>query len=81
MSESDTNIFPEVIAFFGETLKDTADTLNCSIQTVANYRDGRAVPPELCIEIEKLTKGKFRCERLRSDVDWAFIRGTKKKVA
>lgn len=35
-------------------------------------------PPtiERCIQIEKLTSGKVRCEDLRPDVDWAYLRGT-----
>ncbi len=33
-------------------------------------------PAELCIEIEKATSGEVRCEDLRPDVDWAYLRGT-----
>lgn len=34
-------------------------------------------PPtiERAIQIEKATGGKVRCEELRPDVDWAFLRG------
>lgn len=35
------------------------------------------VPAERCIQIEKATSGAVRCEDLRPDVDWAFVRGTK----
>lgn len=31
---------------------------------------------ERCIQIEKATAGQVRCEDLRPDVDWAYIRGT-----
>jgi len=35
----------------------------------------------LCINIERETKGKVICESLRPDVDWAVLRGTKRRVA
>jgi len=30
----------------------------------------------LCINIERATKGAVRCEDLRPDVDWGYLRGT-----
>lgn len=36
--------------------------------------DGRKVPAEHCPVIERLTGGKVRCEQLRPDVDWAYLR-------
>lgn len=36
--------------------------------------DGRQVPAEHCIAIEKLTAGTVRCEELRPDLDWAYLR-------
>lgn len=35
----------------------------------------------LCINIERESEGAVLCETLRPDVDWAFLRGTKKKAA
>ena len=35
----------------------------------------------LCIAFERETGGKVRCEMLRDDVDWAYLRGTEKKAA
>lgn len=32
---------------------------------------------ELCIDIERESKGQVLCEDLRPDVDWAYIRSTK----
>jgi len=32
----------------------------------------------LCINIERETSGAVRCEDLRPDVDWAYLRGTSK---
>lgn len=34
------------------------------------------IPAERCIQIEKATGGVVRCEDLRPDVDWAYIRGS-----
>ena len=31
---------------------------------------------ERCIQIEKATAGAVRCEQLRPDIDWAYLRGT-----
>lgn len=33
---------------------------------------------DLCINIERETGGQVRCESLRPDVDWGYLRGTKK---
>ena len=41
----------------------------------------KTVPAERCPEIEKATQGAIRCEDLRPDVDWQYLRGTKKKAA
>lgn len=35
----------------------------------------------LCINIERESGGAVKCEQLRPDVDWAYIRGTDKAVA
>ncbi|OQS36662.1 hypothetical protein B0T40_09715 [Chromobacterium haemolyticum] len=37
------------------------------------------VPADRCIELEKLTQGKVRCEDLRPDIDWGYLRGTPSK--
>jgi DNA-binding transcriptional regulator YdaS (Cro superfamily) len=34
----------------------------------------RRVPAEFCPEIEKVTGGQVKCEELRPDIDWAFLR-------
>lgn len=33
-------------------------------------------PIDRCIDIEKATSGAVRCEDLRPDVDWAYLRAT-----
>lgn len=41
----------------------------------------RPVPAERCPAIERATNGLVRCEDLRPDVDWAYLRGTEKDAA
>ncbi|WP_019700416.1 helix-turn-helix domain-containing protein [Paracidovorax oryzae] len=36
--------------------------------------DDRQVPAEHCPHIERLTSGNVRCEDLRPDVDWGYLR-------
>lgn len=61
---------------------ELARQLGVTPQAVCFWRDGaRALPAEHCPSIERLTSGEIRCEDLRNDVDWSFIRGTKKKAA
>lgn len=55
-----------------------ADELGISVQAV--YKWGK-VPAEHCPTVERLCKGAIRCEDMRPDVDWAYLRGTKKKAA
>lgn len=45
-------------------------------QHVEHWLKTGAVPPERCIAIEKATHGAVRCEEMRPDVDWAYLRGT-----
>lgn len=49
--------------------------LQVTSQAVCFWRDEkRKIPADKCPEIEKLTG--VRCEALRPDVDWAYLRGT-----
>lgn len=36
----------------------------------------RRVPADHCPGIERETAGAVRCEELRPDIDWAYLRGT-----
>lgn len=61
-----------------------AKALNVSTQAVCFWRDGaRSIPAERCPDIERFTQGTVRCEELRPDVDWGYLRrrsGAAKKV-
>ena len=37
----------------------------------------RRASANLCIAIEQASSGSIRCEDLRPDVDWAYLRNTK----
>ena len=74
-----TNQIDRAIAIAGG-LTALSEIIGQSPQVVSNWRS-RKVPAERCPAIERATKGAVRCEELRPDVDWAFIRGTKKKAA
>lgn len=47
--------------------------LKVSPQVISNWIR-RGVPAEHCPAIEKATAGAVRCEDLRPDVDWAYLR-------
>lgn len=65
---------------FGGVAARMAEAFDVSDQTVTWWRkgerDGRPVkfPAELCPVAERLSDRKVRCEELRPDVDWAFLR-------
>mgnify|MGYP000606055625 CR=1 FL=1 len=42
---------------------------------------GRKIPAEHCPAIERLTGGLVRCEQMRPDVDWAYLRNTSHEQA
>lgn len=41
----------------------------------------KPVPARFCPRIEKATNGQVTCEELNPDVDWAYLRKTKRKAA
>lgn len=51
--------------------------LDVSPVIVSQWKTGaRQVPADRCIQIERATGGAVRCEALRPDVDWAYLRAT-----
>lgn len=50
-------------------------------QVVHNWVARGNVPADKCPAIEKATGGAVRCEDLRPDVDWGYLRGTNATVA
>ena len=45
-------------------------------QVVNHWQRRGNVPAEYCPRIERATQGAVRCEDLRPDVDWGFLRAT-----
>lgn len=58
------------------TQKALADAIGVSPKTVWAWLNREAVPAEQCPAIEKATNGAVRCEDLRPDVDWAYLRNS-----
>jgi DNA-binding transcriptional regulator YdaS (Cro superfamily) len=54
-----------------------ARLLGVSTVVVHHWAHGiRPIPAERCPAIERVTNGAVRCEDLRPDVDWAYLRAT-----
>ena len=54
-----------------------ARSVGVSPVIISQWKTGaRQVPAERCPDIEKATQGAVRCEDLRPDVDWAYLRQT-----
>ena len=54
-----------------------AHAIGVSPVIISQWKTGaRQVPAERCPAIERATNGAVRCEELRPDVDWAYLRAT-----
>jgi len=54
-----------------------ARAIGVSAVIISQWKTGaRQVPAERCPAIERATGGAVRCEDLRPDVDWAYLRAT-----
>lgn len=52
-----------------------AAALDVAPQQIYQWASGsRGIPAEHCPAIERATNGAVRCEDLRPDVDWAYLR-------
>lgn len=77
---NETASIRRAISFLGGPVR-AAEKLGISrYQTVQQWVLNGSVPPKYCPEIEKATHGEVRCEDIRPDVDWGFLRGTVKSV-
>ncbi len=55
--------------------RSLAALLGVTPGAVSQWESGK-VPIQHCIEIEKATGGLVRCEELRPDMDWHYLRAT-----
>lgn len=54
-----------------------ANALGVTKAAVWQWKEGgRQVPAEHCPNIERITAGEVRCEELRPDIDWGYLRAT-----
>jgi DNA-binding transcriptional regulator YdaS (Cro superfamily) len=66
----------EYISTSKETVASLSRKLNTNQVLVSQWKNcTRRVPAERCPSIERATGGLVRCEDLRPDVDWAYLRG------
>jgi DNA-binding transcriptional regulator YdaS (Cro superfamily) len=57
------------------TASALAEMIGISKGAISQWKDeGRRIPAEHCPAIERATNGEVRCEDLRPDVDWAYLR-------
>ncbi|MFD1121857.1 YdaS family helix-turn-helix protein [Methylophilus flavus] len=57
--------------------EDFASRCNTTFKHLLNIAYGyKPAGESLCINIERETSGKVRCESLRSDVDWSVLRNS-----
>lgn len=54
-----------------------ARNLGITKGAVWQWEHGGRVPAEYCPQIERMTDGAVRCEDLRPDVDWAYLRNSR----
>lgn len=65
----------EYLKTSGKTQMEFARQLGVSQGTVGFWIHNKPPTIERAVEIEKLTGGLVRCEDLRPDVDWVYLRG------
>lgn len=67
----------KAVSILGGVVK-AASTLGLSgYQVIQQWAKAR-VPADYCPSIERVTNGAVTCEELRPDVDWGYLRGTKR---
>lgn len=64
------------VAAHGVTLTFLARELGVTKGAVGQWKRTR-IPAEHCPTIERLLGGRVKCEELRPDVEWSYLRGTK----
>jgi DNA-binding transcriptional regulator YdaS (Cro superfamily) len=57
------------------SMQAMAELLGVTKGAVGQWKlPGRRIPAEHCPVIERATKGLVKCEEMRPDVDWAYLR-------
>lgn len=72
-----TEALDKAVSIIG-SMQVLADLLGVTKGAVGQWKlEGRRIPAEHCPAIERFTDGAVRCEELRPDVDWAYLRNSK----
>lgn len=62
------------------TLRGLAEQLGVTRAAIWQWRlPNRKVPAEYCPSIERITHGAVTCEELRPDVEWSYLRSSRKR--
>lgn len=65
-----------------EQLNEFAEQCQTSVGQLKQVAYGhRRASAALAINIERASGGEVRCEQLRDDIDWSYLRGTAKEAA
>ena len=67
------NSLHRAISCFGDAVR-LAKAIGCSKSAPYMWIKRGQVPSGWCIAIEKATAGAVRCEELRPDIDWGYLR-------
>lgn len=77
MGSTMNNVIIDKIVRIVGSQADLARALNTSKQNVNRWKDKR-VPIKYCPDIERLTLGMVKCEEMRPEVNWSFLRKKRK---
>lgn len=71
----------KLLSFMNSLGKDERRTFCSACGTTEGYlrkaiSKGQRLSADLCIKIDRESKAAVRCEDLRPDADWAYIRST-----
>ena len=67
------NSLHRAISCFGDAIS-LSKAIGCSKSAPYMWIKRGQVPSVWCIPIEKATAGSVRCEELRPDIDWGYLR-------
>lgn len=70
-----------LLTFLNALTPDAREAFAARCGTTVGYlrkvcSTGQKLGESLCINIDRETRGAIRCEELRPDVDWQYIRAT-----
>lgn len=70
-----TGIIDKIVSIVGSKAA-LAKALNTTKQNVNQWKE--KIPIKYCPDIERVTSGVVKCEEMRPEVNWSFLRKSKK---